>query len=701
VQGLPNVNRRPRRWAAAVVVLAFVLLSALFAPMSASARAVAVVYDDSGSMSKDQRWWHASYAIQALAGVLAEDDSLYIVYMGDPDKANRVEDRHRALLEFQDRQPSGQTPYGAVRTAMAALAATPDQDRWLVVITDGGFQDGETPLDLAPLPEEIRSFVQKSGTRTIFLLIGSGADAVVAEIWRQQVSASVLRAKDAAEIVDRMEDIGAMITSRAVGRSAVTSRISGSQAEITTAFPLKRLIVLQQARKPEALAPFKGAGEGDPRVRQSQDFQIRTPTLATRKAARFGRITHLVGSEADRVIPSGKLTIGFDHRLAADQVVFLPEVAARFDVRLVDGNGEALGPNKDGLFEPCLESPLSILGQLVDPDGKPLPVATSGLEVFWERSGDTTRHPMAADPSRQVFSDAVPFDEQVTVLSAGAFFPGYFDFKSRIFTVQGRDCKPHEYSLLLESLDSSGVPASSWSADVRDIGRAGHLRIGVTVDGVPMTAEELNGWSVTARAEDIDLDVGSSGEGWVVVPECRRWFASCCCPAGTLPVEIRVTNGNVAVSGTAAFVVEAGSWWSRCWQLLLAVTLLLVALIYAWGLSPWKKHRFARGSEVHYLQSGRQPMQRRCPLKGNLTSRWLIPFRPERAMVEDLWFLAGRRAGHIVLPPDQQRDHMSIAGQPIDPGKKDLKVMSGRGQQLDVQLDAATTRRYIYEAPSR
>src|SRR5690606_35475508 len=105
----------------------------LAAPVAAQHRAVAVVYDDSGSMLSGndvvgRRWVYANYALQMLTGLLAEDDQLFVVRMSTAAQADALAlaqqaaaiDSLRQLPEPVDGSP---TPYGSVATAMQALEA--------------------------------------------------------------------------------------------------------------------------------------------------------------------------------------------------------------------------------------------------------------------------------------------------------------------------------------------------------------------------------------------------------------------------------------------------------------------------------------------------------------------------------------------------------------------------------------------------
>ena len=156
-------------------VLAFIILISSVGMLSITASAdsmyikkiVSVVYDDSGSMLTDEKienkvispdWIYANYAMQTFCGMLNSEDQLFITYMssarsvngGDlvckADKSEITEGEiQKSVDKIRDHNKAGATPYAAVEAAVEQLEKVENKDPntqyWLVIITDGGFND--------------------------------------------------------------------------------------------------------------------------------------------------------------------------------------------------------------------------------------------------------------------------------------------------------------------------------------------------------------------------------------------------------------------------------------------------------------------------------------------------------------------------------------------------------------------------------
>lgn len=117
---------------------------------------VSVVYDDSGSMDGD-KWAYANYAMQSFCGMLNSDDQLFITYMSHSEQrtdynpeeidlsAGGIQNSVNSIKRHTD---SGSTPYAAVDIAYNKLKtasdSNPNTQYWLVVITDGAFNEHDS-----------------------------------------------------------------------------------------------------------------------------------------------------------------------------------------------------------------------------------------------------------------------------------------------------------------------------------------------------------------------------------------------------------------------------------------------------------------------------------------------------------------------------------------------------------------------------
>jgi hypothetical protein len=149
-------------------------------------RIISIVYDDSNSMLENQKttWSHARYSLQVFAALLEENDELNVFLMSSflsgsnrsvPDITIRGSSPNRVseLLEGMTARNTGGTPYRAVQVAYEHLRkyAKPDDEKWLIVLTDGDFNDNPN------LNEEYNKYISRlEGLKILTLAIGPDVD---------------------------------------------------------------------------------------------------------------------------------------------------------------------------------------------------------------------------------------------------------------------------------------------------------------------------------------------------------------------------------------------------------------------------------------------------------------------------------------------------------------------------------------------
>ncbi|HEX2205212.1 MAG TPA: vWA domain-containing protein [Longimicrobium sp.] len=680
------------------------LATLLFAVRIAHAqtRTVAVVYDDSGSMGNPQNptasWRYANYALQTFVGLLAPRDALSVVRMSAPTTPVAIDLGSQATQIAAIRatpHAGGGTPYDAVQTAMETLAKTAREqaaagtevsEKWLIIITDGQFtEDALTPEQDAALRDEIRRFLPATGARTVLLLIGDLDDAVT-RVWEEEAQARRYEAQDRSQIVERMRQIAADITSRSDQPLPVT--ISGSTATLDTELPLRRVTLLQHEDDAARLAALQRARTGAEALRASEPLALAMPLASADRV--FGRIHHVQGARPDAVIPGGRVTLELDRPVTAQQLQVLPEVAARLEVWLTDGEGRPL-PVAAGVHEVCSGEPFHVRATLLSPTGDTLVRQVRRPEQFrLEGQYGAQRAPLAAGRGA-FFERAFASDERPTPVSVSAAYPGYFNYRSRVFTVRGVECRPR--ALALRTL-------RPFRGKVTELEEAPPAEVAPTADGLPVAADELARWTLT-RVDDerLKVDVERSPVGWRLKPR-KTWGLACCTPTGTIPVEVEAKSPNPREPAVRLLVpveVEDASFWAKCgWLILTALALLLLA----WYLIRlFRKRRFCPGSEIVYQRFGRaagRPVTYGLPGK-NLFIRWLVPTKAERRSVEGVTFEAGMRCSYILIPPEAQTEDMRVAGEPVeDPGRRPLRL--AQGDQLEVRRGA---QREVYTYSGR
>lgn len=206
---------------------------------------VAVVYDNSGSMSSDPsdvRTPYAKYAMASLIGALYDEDELYIVPMNPRNKheyyrVDLTKDRTEAYNDaekeglFRDSAdiPNGEfngTPPKSVTTAQqlliqhgmktrdeAVTSGESDAEYWLIIMTDGEFTDSPNVIDVVRRATE----GGYSDVHVDYLAIGSEAKPISASdkaMLQQEMVFYSHTAADKTQIVSEMEDILAEMSGR-------------------------------------------------------------------------------------------------------------------------------------------------------------------------------------------------------------------------------------------------------------------------------------------------------------------------------------------------------------------------------------------------------------------------------------------------------------------------------------------------------
>lgn len=677
-------------WALVTLLLAFVRVA------DAQTRTVVVVYDDSGSMgdpaNPNARWRDANYALQTLTGLLAPQDALTVVRMSAPTVAEPVDLRGQAaqITAIQTRPHlGGQTPYTAVETAMRELeqatareaqAGRAPTEKWLIIVTDGEFGHDSTAT-VQGVQDDIRQFVRGTGTRTAIFLI-AGVQSTAADLWVQDGQARRYEAPDRSQIVEQMRRIAADITSRSDTPPPV--QFAGSRVTLTTEFPLRRVTLLQHGA-PGALATLREARVGRSEIAVPQSLELGMPAGSGNPV--HGRIHHLGGQNA--VIPAGTVTLEFDRPVDASLIQVLPEVDANLVVWLTDGAGRQLRA-PGGIPTLCSGDPFRIRATLLSPQGDTLLRQVKAGSPFRLEAVYGTRG-VALAPAGGFFEASTPAAAGDSTISVSAAYPGYFHYRSRIFTVRGEECRPRV-------LGWRQTPA--WSSKVTELDKAPPIDVVPLVDGAAVPADELEQWTLR-RTDDgkLPVDIERTAEGWRLTPR-KRWGLACCTPTGVIPVEIEAKSprgSEAPLRRTIQLRVEDVGWWKKCgWLVILALATILLAT-YIFLLV--RKRRFCRGSEIVYERI--TPLARSRPQTEALVGRsWLVrmlvPTPAERTTVVEVTFEAGTRCGHIVIPPEAQTDQMYVSGEQIeDPGRRPVRV--AQGDALEIRRGGGRRDVYTYQ----
>ena len=300
----------------------------VYADDDAPSRVVNLVYDDSGSMIKNvhgdkvDTWCQAKYAMEVLSAMLSENDTMNIYVMSDFESGTskgprvilngssgtktNIEKIHNMVTN------AGNTPFNAVRKAEADLESSSADEKWLVVLTDGEFEDG------AMKQNQIDEFFSKKPDNVKVMYLGMGANAgTITEDKSNNIY--YVKAEKNKDILKKITEVGKRVFNR--------DRLDVNTKSNTISFdvPMKELIVFAQGEN----VSIKGIKNKSGKNIQSADSPV-TVQYSDKAANNYndvkidktlrGSITTFKGS-----FPAGKYTVDVEGAKTVE-VYYKPDV---------------------------------------------------------------------------------------------------------------------------------------------------------------------------------------------------------------------------------------------------------------------------------------------------------------------------------------------------------------------------------------
>ena len=300
----------------------------VYADDSSPRRVVNLVYDDSGSMIVDENggkvdtWCQAKYAMEVLAAMLSENDIMNVYVMSDFESGMSKEPR--VVLVGADGTKTnvekihnmittaGNTPFNSVKKAEADLESATAEEKWLVVLTDGEFEDG------AIGQSEIDDFLSKKPDDINVMYLGMGPNAGnITKNAKQNIYC--VKAEKNKDILKKITDVGKRVFNR--------DRLDVNTKSKTVSFdvPMKELIVFVQGEN----ASIKGIKSKSGKNIKSADSPV-TVQYSEKAANNYDDIIvdkTLSGSIAtfQGSFPAGKYTVDVEDAQTIE-VYYKPDV---------------------------------------------------------------------------------------------------------------------------------------------------------------------------------------------------------------------------------------------------------------------------------------------------------------------------------------------------------------------------------------
>jgi len=337
-------------------------------------RAVALVYDDSGSMRNGKdRWKYASYALQSFIGLLDEKDSFSFIPMSRPSQEITMnlsqEKRQEEIDSIRGWNQYKNTPFTAVETAIDSIKRQVEADAggefWLIVLTDGAFNELESPksaqydANRKRITDTMRSFAawmegKKASVHSILITMDQDLSAeekaqmnTFQQIWRDTLNGLVLAAGEEDGIIKSVDQAAALIANRdpfSDAKEYVQAERDGEKLKVSTPFPLRRLTIVQQTSGQGQLPHLEDTNASSLRI--DGPFQTETPenNMIT------GSIVHVVPKNGD-VIKPGDYELQFQGNLSSSvRWKVLAEPALDYTVHVYKKEEDHLIEAKDGLY---------------------------------------------------------------------------------------------------------------------------------------------------------------------------------------------------------------------------------------------------------------------------------------------------------------------------------------------------------------
>ncbi len=342
-------------------LLAFFLMCSMLIclPESACAESlyirkiVSVVYDDSGSMDGD-KWAYANYAMQAFCGMLNSEDQLFITYMSrsrgnpdyDPEKmdlsANGIQ---KSVDSIRDHTDSGYTPYTAVEIAYNKLKSVhdpnPNTQYWLVVITDGDFNEYESMSNADKKSNLNRNFrecaagVMPNGTHPQVTFLGIGKIASPDEDRSKGIY--TYSASNADDIIAAMSKMADRISGRTRLDAGDIKKLDDKTIQVSSSIPLLNIAAFVQDSNAKIT---KAVHNNESNIPISRKVSLNYPGYSDLVGGAF-----LMG-DSQSVIGSGTYNISFDQEVDLDDMIILFEPALEMRMNLAV-NGKTISDYRE------------------------------------------------------------------------------------------------------------------------------------------------------------------------------------------------------------------------------------------------------------------------------------------------------------------------------------------------------------------
>ncbi|MGD6776932.1 hypothetical protein [Sutcliffiella horikoshii] len=705
-------------------------------------RNVTLIYDDSGSMwftyengdpSKElpsDNWKFANYSLQSLISLLGPEDELSVVRMSDSQSIDEIgisySSRQREINRIPGWNDRKGTPFQTVLTSIdnmkKAVEQDPSSDFWFIIIMDGVFNDLDTSFeeDSAKLSrnyeiarqslEDMADHMKQKEVKFKSILVTIESFLTEDEIsqmeefkgmFQETTGGIQLTADNESEIIDRINEVAALITNRDPNSTETESTFDlnptfsneGQEVTIQTPFPLRRLTVLHQTTGSQLeweINKIDHNGEAS-QLTTDGPFYMKTPDDPNQlRGDIYGGVSHIAPKNPEGSLQAGEYTISFNKTLTPqeqDSFQFIAEPSLDFDIHIHKLESDGSWNNEPETF--FYEAEMMMEVELFPSDRSQGKVSFNQMnpdqeiEVTAKIKEDTFT--LNWNEERQSFTGPFIMPTEPTEAIVTTIVKGFYqDTKS--MPLEGVE----DRQLSLQTL------TSDWSYPLDQLDTTTPIIVQPYVDEREMTEPELTELfdkiKVTTE-QNVQYELRQNGNQIELYP--RAYMIPAFTSTGEINFLVEL-QGRYEGEGAQ---IEVGASIQDIpfldkYGKLLGISAFVLLFLY-WLIGVIRKPRFDRHGAIINLQSIQKVNGMELPgrdteydFKTNLFFKYFYPYKAETKLIGNLTFKATRDKDKILLVKGCQSKDMRIGYTRLgeDAGKEDLILYEGDKITAETQV---------------
>ncbi|MGN0968934.1 MAG: hypothetical protein ACI4O3_06640, partial [Oscillospiraceae bacterium] len=305
---------------------------------NATSRAIAIVFDNSGSMYMNQNkaWCRATYAIEVFASMMNEGDTLQVYPMYDVTVGGKTYTSQNpfsvsgggdtSVIQSMYTPFAGDTPIETIGDAYNGLRKTAADEKWLIVLTDGAvFYENNKELKGNQTKERLEEVLAEYNRDVNVLYLGIDPVAVIPEVSGGGTYQYYTdKASDSKDTLSKLTEMCNMIFGR--------DELSAAGNQFTFDVSMKKLILFVQGSgiSNVTLKDASGASVGSPSQKYSPRYgtQGAGTVRADGTPLSFNVDDSLSGYIAiyDTELDAGTYTLSYSGNVSNVSVYYEPDV---------------------------------------------------------------------------------------------------------------------------------------------------------------------------------------------------------------------------------------------------------------------------------------------------------------------------------------------------------------------------------------